>query len=280
MGLNPLWQEDVFLTIQAFHQQTEMKCVTPHFIISCNNNLFIHLVPLNCNFQPQELITLQEEAHAEGFQLVHLWEDVWQAKRAQVLSRIRSFLNLNKSFHGRKAKIFAIDAKEALQFLTAHHLQGYVKAKYSYGLFNGDEIIAVATFSETRPMKHKGSNYHSVELVRFASIAGLTIVGGLSKLIKHFLKQIKVDDLMTYADRDWSLGKSYDKLDFMLSEVTEPSYLYVNTTTLIRYFVHRLPKNILSAFEAQNVLNLDDFLAANGYCKLFNTGNLKYHLYL
>ncbi|RZJ50512.1 MAG: hypothetical protein EOO44_16230 [Flavobacterium sp.] len=280
MGLNPFWQEDVFLTVQGIYHQAQMKCAEPYFIIACQQKLLIHLIPVKNNFKPEELIELQKKYEAENIVLVQLWEDVWLNRRTQVLSRINSFLGLNKSYHGRKAKIAALNLKQASSFLNDNHLQGYIKAKYHFGLMNNDKLIAVASFSEARPMKSKGENYQSAELVRFASIDGLTIVGGLSKLIKHFLKQVKVDDLMSYADRDWSLGKGYDKLGFRLSETTPPAFLYVNQENLIRYFPHRLPKAILDEFETQNILNLDDFLASNGYLKLFNTGNLKYHLYL
>jgi hypothetical protein len=278
VGLNSFWQEDFFLTVQNFNHQIRTAQVEPYFIVECNKNVLIHLVPLDNSFNPKELIILQDNYQKENIQLIHLWEDVWLSKRTQVLNRIYSFLGLNKSFHGRKAKIEELTQKQTINFLTENHLQGYVKAKYSFGLIANNEIIGLASFSEARPMRSKGENYQSAELVRFASKGGLTIVGGLSKLIKHFTKQIKLNDLMTYADRDWSLGKGYDKLGFTLSEITEPAFLYVNRETLIRYFPHRLPKTILLAFEAQNDLNLDDFLALNGFVKLFNTGNLKYHL--
>ncbi|MFD0941421.1 hypothetical protein [Pedobacter boryungensis] len=280
MGLNSFWQEDFFLTVQNFNHQTQIAQVDPYFIVECSKNIFIHLVPLGNSFNPEELITLQNHYQKENVQLIQLWEDIWIAKRAQVLNRIHSFLGFNKSFHGRKAKIEEVNQKQTLNFLTENHVQGYVKAKYSFGLLADNEIIGLASFSEGRPMKSKGENYQSAELVRFASKGGLTIVGGLSKLIKHFTKQIELNDLMTYADKDWSLGKGYNKLGFTLSEITGPAFLYVNRETLIRYFPHRLPKTILLAFKEQNDLNLDDFLALNGFVKLFNTGNLKYHLLL
>jgi hypothetical protein len=280
VGINPFWQEDVFLTVQGIYHQAQIQCAEPYFIIACDQKLLIHLVPVRNNFNPEELIELQKKHEANNILLVQLWEDIWLTKRSQVLSRINSFLGLNKSYHGRKAKIASLNLKQASAFLNDNHLQGYIKAKYHYGLMDNDKLIAVASFSEARPMKSKGENYLSAELVRFASVDGLTIVGGLSKLIKHFLKQVKLNDLMSYADRDWSLGKGYDKLGFQLSQITSPAFLYVDEENLTRYFPHRLPKEILDEFEAQNVLNLDDFLVSNGYFKLFNTGNLKYHLYL
>lgn len=279
MGLNSLWQDEVLLTIENFNHQALLLSKEPYYIINCNNNLYIHLIPNENRFQAEKLVDLQDKFRQDGLFLVQLWEDVWLTRRNQVISRINSFLGLNKSFHGRKAKVISISIAETTNFLNNNHLQGYIKAKYNYGLFANGEIIAAANFSDTRPMKNNGEGYLSAELVRFASKDGLTIAGGLSKLIKHFLKEVKINDLMTYADRDWSLGKGYDKLGFELTKITEPAILYLDHKKMVRYFPHRLPKNVLSDFEKQDILNLEDYLAANNYIKIFNTGNLKYHLY-
>ncbi len=279
MGLNPLWQEDVMLTVQDCYREASIFQTQPYFLVSCDGKVLLHLIPLGNDFTSDELIDLQQRFANKNQQVVHLWEDIWFSKRAQVLSRIKSFLGKNQSFHGRKAKLLILDGKETKKFLNENHLQGYVKAKYNLALVDGEKIIAVACFSEARPMPSRGMEYQSAELVRFASISGLTVVGGLSKLIKYFMKLNPVDDLMTYADRDWSLGKGYQNLGFEFVNITEPAFLYLNTADLIRYFPHRLPKALLADFEQQNDLNLENFLTLNGYVKIFNTGNLKYLLY-
>lgn len=279
MGINSLFQEDVFLTLQDKYRSIETVSSNPFYIVALKGKVYIHLVPLNASFSPQQLLSLQIAYQQQGVLLVHLWEDVWASRRNQVLSRIHSFCGLNKSLHGRKTKVSELEAKDVRLFLEEHHLQGYIKTKYNLGLFLNDELIATACFAPPRPMKNKGANYQSAELVRFATKTGFTIVGGLGKLLKAFNEQVPVDDLMTYADRDWSLGKGYDKLGFETFEQTKPLHFYVDTTTMERYPEHRLPKKTLTAFEAQNVLNLDDFLTQNHFVKVFNTGNLKYHLY-
>lgn len=279
MGLNPLFQEDFFLTIQDRYRAVENIQTHPFYIVAIKGSVYVNLIPLNTSFLPQQLQSLQVAYQQQGILLVHLWEDVWINKREQVLSRIHSFCGLNKSLHGRKAKIEELQATQAKAFLEAYHLQGYIKTKFNFGLRLNDELVAVACFAASRPMKSKGENYKSAELVRFATKTGVTIVGGLSKLLKHFLQQVSINDLMTYADRDWSLGKGYDKLGFHFSGTTEAVTFYVDTKTMNRYQGHRLPKKILAAFDEQNILNLDDFLTQNGFFKVFNTGNLKYHLY-
>lgn len=282
MGLNPLFQEDFFLTVQDKYHAVETVQTHPFYIIAIKGNVYVNLVPLNALnalFSPQQLLSLQAVYQQKGIFLVHLWEDVWTKRRAQVLSRIHSFCGLNESLHGRKAKVVDLNTAQAKTFLEQHHLQGYIKTKYNYGLTFGDELTAVACFAACRPMRSKGEHYKSTELIRFATKTGFTIAGGLGKLIKYFLQQVAVNDLMTYADRDWSLGKGYDKLGFQSSGITESVIFYVDTKTMNRYYAHRLPKKILSAFDEQNILNLDDFLTQNGFLKVFNTGNLKYHLY-
>lgn len=280
MGVKLAWHHDVLSNLVELNNQTHLIDDEPYRIISCSAKVYLHLVSLTTTFHSQNLIDLQNKYQQEGNLLVHLWEDVWLLNQTGVLSRIKSFLGLNKTLHARKAKLVEVGAIQAAQFFNTYHLQGFVKAKYYYGLTLADELISMASFSDLRPMKSKGIHYKSAELVRFASKEGYTITGGLSKLIKNFLTLKKPNDLMSYADRDWSLGKGYDQLSFELTALTPPAYLFVDEKTYVRYFPHRLPKRILSAFDAQKELNLDEYLAQNGFAKVFNTGNLKYHLYV
>lgn len=279
MGINPLFQEDFFLTIQDKYHAVETISANPFYIVALQQKVYVHLVPLNSNFTPQQLLSLQIAYQQQGIFLVHLWEDIWDTRRNQVMSRLHSFCGLNQSLHGRKTKVTSLDLSETRTFLDVNHLQGYIKTKHNYGLFLGDELVAAACFAAPRPMKSKGANYKSAELVRFATKSGFTIVGGLGKLIKAFSEEVTVNDLMTYADRDWSLGKGYDKLGFAAIGQTKPLFFYVDEKSMQRQQTHRLPKKISSAFAEQNVLNLDDFMNQQGFVKTFNTGNLKYLLY-
>ena len=270
----------IMAALDAFDEEERLIDNERHTIVECSPKLYLNLVPLQNAFHPHELIKLQESYHQEGKLLVHLWEDVWLFNQTGVLSRVKSFLGLNQTFHARKAKLVEVELAQATEFFNAYHLQGFVKAKYYYGLMVDHELITMASFSDLRPMKSKGNHYTSAELIRFASKEGYTVTGGLSKLIKHFMNLKKPNDLMSYADRDWSLGKAYDKLGFELTATTEPAHLFVDEKTRLRYFPHRLPKKVLLSFAGQKKLNLDEYLAKNGFVKVFNTGNLKYHLYV
>ncbi|CAH0148130.1 MULTISPECIES: hypothetical protein [unclassified Pedobacter] len=224
-------------------------------LLQIDPQLIIHLVSLNNKFTPQHLIGLQEKYQQEGIKLIHLWEDLWQSKSDQVLARIKSLLGKNIRIHGRKTKVFKITKPVADSFLIENHLQGSVSSRYKIGLFEKEALVAVATFSALRKMNHT-ENYKSAELIRFAVKAGYSITGGLSKLIAFFAETYKPNDLMTYADRDWSAGEAYIKLGFKQTAILEPQ-----TYVLDKNLNRQLKKN--NQVLAQEV---------------FNTGSLKFIL--
>ena len=69
--------------------------------------------------------------------------------------------------------------------------------------------MAVATFSGGRTLKFGDrKNQRSYELIRFATLKEFVVIGGFDKLLKAFCKEHQPDDIMTYADRDWSDEKA------------------------------------------------------------------------
>lgn len=224
-------------------------------LLQLNHQLIIHLVNLTNSFIPEDLIGLQERHHQKGIKLIHLWEDLWLSKPDQVLARIKSLLGTNSRVHGRKTKIAKITKPVADAFLIENHLQGTVNSRYKIGLFEKNQLIAVATFSALRKMNHT-ENYRSAELIRFAVKAGYSVTGGLSKLISFFAATYQPNDLMTYADRDWSAGEAYTKLGFVQTAVLEPQ-------------TYLLDENL------NRQLKKDDQVFAQ---EVFNTGSLKFIL--
>lgn len=227
-------------------------------------NLLLNLISIHHNLQPLEISTLQQEYENAGKQFIQLWEDMWLNRPLQVLSRICSLLGRNQKIHGRKTTIKSITQSEADHFLIEHHLQGSAKARYRYALEADGKCVAVATFSAKRKMTRIHADYNSVELIRFATASGYTVQGGLSKLIKHLINQLKPNDIMSYADLDWSNGKGYTHLGFQLIEQTAPANIWLDENSLVRYFPHRLPGGS----------------ANTNYAPVFNMGNRKYILYL
>ena len=186
-------------------------------------DLVINLIDIDNNFQPDNLINLQSSFKALDKRLVHLWEDVWLSRSTQVLYRIKSLIGENIRIHGRKTKVLRLDKPSADSFLNENHLQGAVSSRHKFGLFYADELVAVATFSALRRMNHT-EDYKSTELIRYAVKGGFSVQGGFSKLIKHLKDEIRPNDIMTYADRDWSAGEAYLNLGFEQKGILRPQY--------------------------------------------------------
>lgn len=266
MGLKSDWLIAVEGLLKAENIQVENlnhKCF--HLLFIPQGNLILNLVPLTHPYTPDEFIGLQQTYQLKDIQVIHLWEDIFITRQAQVLSRIKSFAGLNRRVHGRNTIVEKISKEDADLFLNQYHLQGSVGARYRYCLIHKNETVAVATFSNKRKMSRQGPDYTSAELIRFATKDGITVTGGLSKLVKHYVNLLAPNDLMSYADRDWSLGKSYMAAGFKLKSITPPSKLFLNPITLQRYFSHRIPAT-------------PDESVASPYIEIFNTGNLKFIL--
>ncbi|WP_316839551.1 hypothetical protein [Pedobacter gandavensis] len=277
--LRPVWQLD-FISALADKGIAFTLEEAQGLVFLDKQQLAIHLVSLTDAGSPEDFITLQTTYQEQNCYLVHLWEDVWRSRRDQVLGRIASILGLNKTLHGRKGKIVPINQVQADEFLLNHHLQGSAKTKYKFALVIGEEIVAVALFSAPRPMKSIAPDYRSYELVRFASQIGFTVTGGFSKLLKHFINLVQPNDLMSYADRDWSLGNAYASSGFELVNTTEALVLWLNLKDYSRRTLLRLPGTLPDLLKPLEESAKRQLLLEHQYIPVFNTGNLKYILYL
>jgi hypothetical protein len=251
------WQEDVLLVLRDY--DVELIDSKRYCLVGFNTaTLILNFVPLRNDYTPSEFITLQTQYRDQGITLMHVWEDVWYSRKKQVLGRIQSMLGLNKRVHARKTEIQRITQPQADAFLEANHLQSSARAKYKLALLQDEQMVAVACFSNLRLMEKK-QGYRSAEVIRLASATGFTVIGGFSKLLKHFISEHQPNDIMSYADRDWSLGNAYEQAGFGLVAVTPPAEIYVDEVNFVRYFTHRIPEE-------------------GNFIKIFNTGNLKYIL--
>ena len=137
-----------------------------------------------------------------------------------------------------------------------------IKGKYKYGLEKDGLLVAVISFGKACPIHRDGEIYRSHELLRYCSILNHTVVGGLSKLIQHFVNQQNPEDIMTYVDKEWSTGNSLIKLGFTLQGELEPRPFWV---------VNEIGKRFYTEKEAQ--LNAS---SASSIQTVYNYGSLKF----
>lgn len=218
-------------------------------------NLVLHCVSLESMVDDATFFQKISQLFAQqNIRVIHLWEDVWQTKRSIVESRLMSLCGKSETIPARLTQVQRIDRPTLDNFLINNHLQSKVNAKLKYGLFlpsryfrviqnekvlqeNAHKeafLVAVASFSNAKKFIREGQEYRSYELIRFANYKGFTVVGGLNKLLKMFIDEHAPDDIMTYADADWSDGTNYEKIGFERIELTSPLTFELDNETFTR----------------------------------------------
>ena len=171
-------------------------------------------------------------------------EDRWRQSPEVIKARILAHMEVFTQIYGRNCEVRKIDRQTAAGFLNITHSYGDASCRYRYGLYlkrhtghnaastaHIGELIAVATFSNARKWLKGDKTIRSYEWTRYASLPGLRISGGMGKLLNAFIKDISPDDIMTYADMEWSEGNVYEKLGFTLEGRKEPVTFIIDTDT-------------------------------------------------
>lgn len=190
-------------------------------------------------------------ASSEGYPLI-ITEDRWKRQRKMMESRLLAHLELYSQAYARNCEVRKIDKTEARCFLKENHSYGYAACRYCYGLFlkrhtghiaeeirsfgdtqedNSGRLIAVATFSNARKWIKDGKEIRSYEWTRYASLPDMRVSGGMGKLLKAFIKDVSPDDIMSYADLEWSEGNVYKALGFNEEGTKEPVCFIIDGET-------------------------------------------------
>jgi hypothetical protein len=210
---------------------------------------------------------LNKTKHFEekGIRIIHVWEDDWINRCDIIKSQITNFLNKSeRKIFARKCYVKEIvDSKISTKFLEDNHIQGKDYSVIKLGLFFNEELVSVMTFNKSegrKKMEEGGWN-----LSRFCNKINLNIVGGASKLLNFFIKNYDVRIIVSYADRDWSIGDLYFKLGFDLVSENNPDYKYIIENKRIHKSRFRKSKTGLSERE----LNL---------LKIWDCGKIKFEM--
>ena len=129
--------------------------------------------------------------------------------------------------YARDCEVRKIGKSVAGPFLKACHRLGDTRCRYLLGLYVTKSrveelpvgtLAAVAGFSGPRTWMKGEKNVRSYEWIRYASLEGTGVDGGMGKLLKAFIEETRPDDIMSYADASWSNGEVYRKLGFQEEE--------------------------------------------------------------
>ena len=217
-----------------------------------------------------------EEAHQQASELSSIMmklsrfpliitEDRWNSFRFMMQSRLLAHLEVFFPVYARNCEIRKIDKATAAEFLEANHSYGDAACKFRYGMFlkrhtgwrfidgRDDDrpevlneipapgtLIAVAEFSNARKWVKGDKTIKSYEWTRYASLPGVRINGGMGKMLKHFIKEVQPDDIMSYADLEWSEGSVYEQLGFVLEGQKDPVTFIIGPNDFKRTAVSRV----------------------------------------
>ena len=170
----------------------------------------------------------------EGKKAVIVPEDVWRSRPEMTRRRILAHLGRFRSVFARKTVVKRVDRTMSSAFLSACHTYGDASARYRYGLFLGDEMVACASFSSPRTWSRPEGPHKSAEWVRYASLPAARAVGGMGKLLKHVMEEPGPADVMSYADLEWTDGDVYRKLGFRKESLRPPVRFAIDPDTYIR----------------------------------------------
>ena len=217
-----------------------------------------------------------EKCKQKGIHLIHILDYEWLFKKPILESIIRNKLGKNENkIYARKCEIKKIeDNKVVRKFLDENHIQGYTHSPINLGLYYNNELVSLMTFGKSRFKK----NSNEYELIRFCNKLNYSIMGGSSKLLKHFEKHYQPDDhiLMSFSDRRFFEGGMYEKLGFTMNKVLPPSYIYWKDNIIKNRMScqkHKLNK-LLDKFDS----NLTEYenMRNNGWRRVWDSGNIKW----
>lgn len=188
--------------------------------------------------------------------LIQILEDEWLYKKGIVISKLKHILNKNDvpRVYARKCHISIVSYNDKKSFLESNDIKGDDDSSLYIGLYYGHALVAIMTFRK----------YNSVyyELSRYTTNKDYIVVGSFSKLLKHSCKLYNIDNIVTYVDLRWSLGRLYRKHKFTLIGQTKPDYWYIKRSGKS----DRYHKSFNVSLEKDN------------YTKIWDTGNLVFKL--
>lgn len=223
-----------------------------------------------------------EELEKQNIQLIHVFEDEWLYKKDIVKSKLLYMIGkIPNIIYARKCIIKEIGNYDKNIFLNKNHIQGEDKSKFKYGLYYNNELISVITFGSLRNVTGNKSENDIYELIRYATKLNYSIVGGFSKLLKHFVKINNPKKIISYADRRWSKGNLYIKNNFQFIHNSPPNYWYM------KYWNKREHRYKYRKSELNKILDVFDLgksewenMKLNKYDRIWDCGSKKYEIIL
>lgn len=251
------------------HGELDLYYPELHLAIECNGSYW------HSTKGPSMKVAKDKEYHRykfisckeHGIRLISLFDVDYNDKVKQFLKEI---VTTKHRYYARKLVIKEVPLATARKFCDDYHLLGYsVQGNIRYGLYDGDNLIALMTFGTGR---YGVSGY---ELVRYVVKSNCLVVGGSSRLLKRFESEYRPDKLVSYSDNDYFMGTMYSNLGFKYDGQTSLDYYWWNSRTFKRLSRQECSvKNLKKLYS--NVTTEDDTMVRLGYYKIYRCGNTRW----
>lgn len=263
-------EENVIKRDRIILKGKELDLYLPQYKIAIEfDGLFWHN---ELNKETNYHLNKTEECKTKGIRLIHIFEDEWIEKQEIVKSMLANILGQTKNrIYARKCSIKEVTPKEAGLFLDTNHIQGKCGSKIKLGLYYDNELVSLMTFGQSRHFIGNGEK--KWELLRFCNKLYTNVIGGASKLFHYFVTHYDFNEIISYADRRFSVGNLYYKLGFELYNVSRPNYYYVKGVK--RIYRYNLRKQVLVEKYGCSVdMTEKEFCYQNHWYRIYDCGML------
>ncbi len=214
-------------------------------------------------------------ANSKGYQLIHIFEDEWFYKEDIVKSIINNKLNIiDKKIYARNCEIREVNPKDSSKFLEENHIQGKINSLIKLGLYYDNELLSLMTFGKLRKSLGSNSKDGDFEMYRFCNKLNYSVIGGASKLFKHFIKNFHVNKIVSYSDNRYFDGSLYEKLGFIYDGETKPNYWY--TKNIDRHHRFKFRKDVLVKEGYDTNKTEKEIMKSRGYNRIYDCGNKRW----
>ena len=211
----------------------------------------------------------------KGIRLIHIFEDEWLYKQDIVKSMISNLLGVTQNrIYARKCYVKSVSSIESKKFLNENHIQGATISQVNYGLYYNDELVSLMVFGRLRQKQKENKNYdNQYELLRFCNKLNTNVIGGASKLLKHFIKNNKPQEIITYADKRWSIGNLYYTLGFNYTHDSVPNYFYIINGQRKNRFSFR-KKELIRKYNCPQEMTEHEFCLNKKWYRIYDCGTM------
>lgn len=186
----------------------------------------------------------------------------------KIVSLINKKMGRTNRVYARETVLREVEKSEARNFHRSHHIHGVVGSSVDLGLYHNDELVMVVSFS--KPRFNKEFDY---ECSRMTSRSDTTVVGGASKLFKHFMNDKM--KLVTYSDLRFGHGDVYGFCGMEHRGYTPPNYWYFHTKDYKLYSRVNFQKHTLKDKLKLFYPDMTEFenMKMNGWDRIWDCGS-------